>query len=354
MMGLLSIPNLYALLLVVFCIILSDSAIDNLRGGHVALAAASETNAPVEAPDDPPENSFYRSSSWAFWKNRLGVPYFSNHTKTLVVTSYGQTTYLHCLVGNLGDRKVSWIRSRDLRIVAIGKTRYTQDTRFTPLHEEGNDVWALKIQNTRFEDAGQYECQVSYHDDMEKKMKKPVRLVVLDSVAIIAGSTERHVKEGSRLSLACHIIRSSGSPSYVYWYHNGKVVNYSDRHGVTITTNPGPQRSSNPNPLRDFGAKIEEINEGQPSSLTSIDEGEARLEPVSKLEVSNVTLGDAGAYTCAPSNARNHSVVVHVVKGENLAMQRKTSTSFGQSVQRCQEGNVVLFIGFLILLCSVH
>ena len=42
--------------------------------------------------------------------------------------------------------QVSWIRRRDLRILSIGKIRYTQDTRFTPLHDEGNDVWALKIQ----------------------------------------------------------------------------------------------------------------------------------------------------------------------------------------------------------------
>ena len=63
--------------------------------------------------------------------------------------------------------------------MAIGKVRYTQDTRFTPLHEEGNDVWALKIQETRMSDSGLYECQVSYHDDVEKKLKMPVRLIVL-------------------------------------------------------------------------------------------------------------------------------------------------------------------------------
>lgn len=71
-------------------------------------------------------------------------------------------------------------------MLAIGKVRYTQDTRFTPLHEEGNDVWALKIQETRMSDSGLYECQVSYHDDVEKKLKMPVRLIVLGKKIIKA------------------------------------------------------------------------------------------------------------------------------------------------------------------------
>ena len=70
--------------------------------------------------------------------------------------------------------------------MAIGKVRYTQDTRFTPLHEEGNDVWALKIQETRMSDSGLYECQVSYHDDVEKKLKMPVRLIVLGNVILLS------------------------------------------------------------------------------------------------------------------------------------------------------------------------
>ena len=28
------------------------------------------------------------------------------------------------------------------------------------MHEEGSDVWVLKIQETRLADSGQYECQV--------------------------------------------------------------------------------------------------------------------------------------------------------------------------------------------------
>ena len=48
-------------------------------------------------------------SAWsAFWKSRvIGAPYFSNETATRVRVSRGQTSYLHCLVGNLGDRQVS-------------------------------------------------------------------------------------------------------------------------------------------------------------------------------------------------------------------------------------------------------
>ena len=37
---------------------------------------------------------------------------------------------------------------------------------------------------------------------------------------------------------------------------------------------------------------------------------------VSTLEIFDVRMTDGGVYTCAPSNAKNHSVIVHVVKGK--------------------------------------
>ena len=66
-----------------------------------------------------------------------------------------------------------------MRILAIGNIRFTQDKRFTPLNEDGNDVWVLKINSARLSDTEIYECQISYHDDMEMKLKMTVFLRVL-------------------------------------------------------------------------------------------------------------------------------------------------------------------------------
>ena len=52
-------------------------------------------------------DSLAASRHWNYWKGRLGVPYFSNDTKTKVLATLGHTTYLHCVVGNLGDRQVN-------------------------------------------------------------------------------------------------------------------------------------------------------------------------------------------------------------------------------------------------------
>jgi len=62
---------------------------------------------------------------------------------------------------------------------------YTKDNRFTPLHETGSNVWILKLTNSNVEDSGDYECQVSYHDDMEKKLKLPFSLTVLSKLKLI-------------------------------------------------------------------------------------------------------------------------------------------------------------------------
>ena len=97
------------------------------------------------------------------------------------------------------------MRSRDLRILAIGKIRYTQDIRFTPLNEVGNDVWVLKIRNARFSDSGSYECQVSYHDDMEMKLKMPVYLQVLGTYIININYIGKSLEDilGSIIILSC-------------------------------------------------------------------------------------------------------------------------------------------------------
>ena len=123
-----------------------------------------------------------------------------------------------------------------------------------------------------------------------------------DSYAEIKGSSERHVKEGSQLSLYCTIVDISGPPSFVFWYRDDNVVNYSDQSGVRIVT-------KSMKPLHD-----------RPASRTA-----DRKKPVvvSSLYIDTVTPKDAGTYTCAPSNARNHSVVVHVIKGKKDSSTRK-------------------------------
>ena len=75
--------------------------------------------------------------------------------------------------------QVSWIRRSDLKILTIGETLYTKDKRFAPLHEQGSSVWILKLTHPEPEDSGEYECQVSYHDDVEKKLTMPFALTVL-------------------------------------------------------------------------------------------------------------------------------------------------------------------------------
>ena len=66
-----------------------------------------------------------------------------------------------------------------MKILTIGEILYTQDKRFSPLHNEGSNVWMLKLTNPQLKDSGEYECQVSYHDDKEEKLRMPYRLIVL-------------------------------------------------------------------------------------------------------------------------------------------------------------------------------
>ncbi|EDS42745.1 defective proboscis extension response [Culex quinquefasciatus] len=96
------------------------------------------------------------------------------------------------------------------------------------------------------------------------------------AAAEILEAPDLHIDEGSTLRLECKLKRATESPLYVFWYHEDRMVNYDQEDGISVSTN----------------------------KLTS-----------SVLTVRNATARHGGNYTCAPANARQSSVYVHVLKG---------------------------------------
>ncbi|XP_050708764.1 uncharacterized protein LOC126993637, partial [Eriocheir sinensis] len=87
-------------------------------------------------------------------------PYFLP-TSVEVTTPVGIPANLTCGVRQLGDKKVSWIRRKDLHVLTTGNFTYTTDTRFRALHLPGSPFWSLEVDRPAITDSGLYECQVS-------------------------------------------------------------------------------------------------------------------------------------------------------------------------------------------------
>lgn len=92
------------------------------------------------------------------------------------------------------------------------------------------------------------------------------------------GDRDVLVQVGSDINLTCKAEDSPDAPSTVTWYKNGvRVDTLLSRGGISVVTE-SKRRSS-------------------------------------QLLVSKVDGRDAGNYTCAPSNAKTDSVMVHVIEG---------------------------------------
>lgn len=218
-------------------------------------------------------------------------PILVDSANTTIFTSVGQTVYLYCGVQNLGERAVSWMRSADLTILTIGLVRYTRDPRFTAIHGKTTNNWGLKIVNPSLEDSGLYECQISYHDDTEKKLKIPFTLEVLESRALIAGSHELYMKEESEVALHCTIEDSPGPPMFIYWYKDDTVINYSLLDGIEVALLMEKERAT------------------------------------SSLIIKSARVSDSGNYTCSPANSLPDSVILNVIKGEKQAGLQEIANS---------------------------
>lgn len=233
---------------------------------------------------------------------------FGTENSTVVSAQSGSTALLPCVVHNLGDGMVSWIKRKNVQeLLTVGLTTYANDERFQATHFHHSEDWTLQIKYVQPRDAGLYQCQVSTHPPTSIFLV----LEVVEARAEIAGPSEKFVRPGSTLELHCLVKKSTETPSYLFWYHNFRMINYDVDQGVNVSTD--------------------------------------LLGRESWLEVPRASDRHSGNYTCEASNAQPARVLVHVFKGDNpAAMQHSMASS--PSVMACS----ALLIMFATLKLILH
>lgn len=87
--------------------------------------------------------------------------------------------------------------------------------------------------------------------------------------AKILANNELFFKSGSDINLTCVSLQATQPPSYIYWYKDGYLINYSQRGGINVLTE--------------------------------------RQTRTSTLVISRAVPPDSGNYTCFPSNTSKYT-----------------------------------------------
>ncbi|XP_046659186.1 zwei Ig domain protein zig-8-like [Homalodisca vitripennis] len=204
-------------------------------------------------------------------------PRFVTDNSSVVTAQTGSTALVPCVIHNIGDGMISWIRRKDYHLLTVGLTTYTGDERYQAIHVQNSEDWTLQIKFVQQRDAGLYECQVSSHPPISIF----IELKVVEARAEISGPSEKYLKLGSLLRLVCTLKQSPEPPVYVFWYHNNRMVNYDNDRGINVTSELAAKTSS--------------------------------------LVIASATRDHSGNYSCVPNNAQPASTVVHILNGENPA-----------------------------------
>ncbi|XP_066990022.1 muscle, skeletal receptor tyrosine-protein kinase-like isoform X2 [Macrobrachium rosenbergii] len=220
-------------------------------------------------------------------------PAFANDNSSaasVVQVVEGTTAVLPCIVRNLRNHSISWLRGQDTRLLTNAFLTYTSDTRYVPINP-GGDQWFLKIHYVRKSDAGSYLCQVSTGPPMTLE----VNLKVQEAIARIFPSREVYVQIGSRLEVMCQV-DGCPLPALLSWTRSGLAQSTPKAHAFE-----------------------------KPGEDTAI--------PVTQLKLvrENARVTDSGTYTCSSTCTQPINATVHVLRGEELAaMQHHNSCRRGQ------------------------
>ncbi|XP_049821329.1 zwei Ig domain protein zig-8 isoform X2 [Aethina tumida] len=263
-----------------------------------------------------------------------------------VDATVGQTLLLPCTVKNLGDKVVSWIRSKDLHILTSGRHTFSSDSRFESVHSSSSgDFWGLRIRGVHISDTGQYECQVNTDPKMSLAIYLNVQVSGAHrpgtsdskwvSQALIKGPREVYVQDGSPVTFTCEI-----SPLSVASLQSGA-------HGFFFSSRPKVRW------LHDARELASSEDNGKGIVITSAyTEDSMRL--ISTIHLPSVTWRDSGQYTCMQPSTKDDKVQLTVIEGEHSEAMQRDSPLFSDGV-RCFPCTalVLICITDLFIVCNI-
>ncbi|XP_071516480.1 uncharacterized protein [Panulirus ornatus] len=208
---------------------------------------------------------------------------------TSVKVYLGATARLDCVVHDLNNESVSWLRHVDdkLELLTWDSYVYANDPRYSLVPETGDKWrrWQLVVRDSQLDDQGQYRCQVA----IQPPLLHSVTLTVIEPRARVVDERgtdveEKYYNSGSMIELKCIIDRVPFPHGPVTWRRGTTILAFNtSRGGISVR--------------------------GQPTW------GFVR----SRLYVANASPADSGVYVCSYSNYTSDTVTVHVIAGENSA-----------------------------------
>ncbi|XP_071520185.1 zwei Ig domain protein zig-8-like [Panulirus ornatus] len=207
----------------------------------------------------------------------------AQQNNTQVIAQVGGSVTIKCYTHYLGDEMVTWLKRDEDHLLTAGSQVYSSDMRISVAHIKHQELWELSLRDVRLSDAGLYECQLTTHPPTSLFFT----LKVVEARAMIKGYPKLHFHKGHTMRLHCTAEQATEPPLYIFWFHNGSMVNYYPNKPVRITKH----RYS--------------------SSLT----------------ISNVTWAHAGVYRCEPHLATPARITVYIT-GQPAAMHIEGENGF--------------------------
>ncbi|XP_065157507.1 neurotrimin-like [Atheta coriaria] len=139
---------------------------------------------------------------------------------TNVTVAVGREAIMACLVEDLGQYKVAWLRVDTQTILTIHSHVITKNHRIGVTHSE-HKTWYLHIKEVRESDKGWYMCQIN--TDPMKSQVGYLDTVVPPDILDYPTSTDMIVRESSNVALRC-VAKGSPEPAITWKREGGEPV----------------------------------------------------------------------------------------------------------------------------------